>query len=187
MASTAARNDNDLALILRIAAGNRSALCSLYDRHVGSLLALAQQMVGPGNEAEEVVQELFLTVWRDAGHYRPKNGTVRAWLVHQTRLQALAMLQEVPEIVAQLHPHRFAPQPGAAGLGPAATSPARQRARRALLRLPPEERSVLESVYFAAASAEEICQRTGMSPRTLQQRLFATFDAWRRSAAGRTA
>lgn len=64
--------DADLVLIRRVARGDRDALAALYQRHGGSALALARRMLGDGEAAEEVVQDVFVAVWRRAATFRPE-------------------------------------------------------------------------------------------------------------------
>ena len=58
--------ESDRALIARIEARDAEALALLYDRHAARLMGLAQRILGEGGEAEEVVQEVLLYVWRAA-------------------------------------------------------------------------------------------------------------------------
>ena len=65
------REDPDRALIARIEARDADALAELYDRHAARLLGLARRILGDGGEAEEVLQEVFLYVWRSAAAFDP--------------------------------------------------------------------------------------------------------------------
>jgi RNA polymerase sigma-70 factor, ECF subfamily len=57
------------------------ALDALYERHSRAALGLATRMVGERETAEEVVQEAFLALWRNAGRYQAGRGSVRTWLL----------------------------------------------------------------------------------------------------------
>ncbi len=69
----------DAELMRRISDGDPAAFRALSDRHLGRLFALACRLLGEPSEAEDVVQECFLRVWRQAGRWKP-NATVATWL-----------------------------------------------------------------------------------------------------------
>src|SRR6478752_4286497 len=71
---------SDEELIVRVAGGDEEALRELFRAHGPYAKALAQRVVASPTLAEEVVQEVFLSVWQHAGEYRAELGTVRAWL-----------------------------------------------------------------------------------------------------------
>ena len=79
--------EEDRELLRRIAAGDASALSDLYDRFSGLLLALARRILGE-EEGEEILQEVFLQVWNQAGRYDSSRSSVSTWLVLITRSRA---------------------------------------------------------------------------------------------------
>ena len=83
----------DAELLRSLAAGNRPALAALYDRHVGSLLTLAQRLLGGRSDAEDLVRDLFLEVWQRADTYDPTRASVRTWLLLRLRSRALDRLK----------------------------------------------------------------------------------------------
>lgn len=70
---------NDAELMPRVANGDSEAFRALADRHINRLLALATRLLGEPSEAEDVVQECFLRVWRHAGRWKP-NAAVGTWM-----------------------------------------------------------------------------------------------------------
>src|SRR4028119_2434615 len=95
--------EQDFPLVRDIAAGSGAAPASLYDRYAGLApaprarapragltLGLRRRILGNANEAEEVLQEVFLQVWRDAHRYDPERATPRGWLLLIARPRALA-------------------------------------------------------------------------------------------------
>ena len=68
----------DQRLVERVARGDEAALRELFTTYGPHAKALAQRVVASPTLAEEVVQEVFLAVWRNAGDYRPELGSVRA-------------------------------------------------------------------------------------------------------------
>ena len=68
-------------LIRRVAAGDESAFCELYDLVVGSVLGVVTRVVRNRAQSEEVTQEVLIEVWRRAAHYSPERGSVHAWVL----------------------------------------------------------------------------------------------------------
>ena len=154
--------DRDRELMARIEARDADALGLLYDRHAARLLGLAERIVGSGGEAEEVLQEVFLYVWRAAASYDASRGGVLAWLLVATRSRSidrlrarrpaargeLKRLDEVPEAVSPVNVE--------------SDSVAHQWeaiCRSAVGELPAEQRRVLELAYFEGLTHVEIAER----------------------------
>ena len=74
--------------IAQVADGDADAFARLYDAWSSRLFALILQIVVDRAQSEEVLQEVFLEVWRTAGSYSPARGSVRAWLVTMARRRA---------------------------------------------------------------------------------------------------
>lgn len=81
-------------LIRDIARNDRVALARLFEAESGRLLAIAQRILRRRDLAEEVVQDVFLAVWRSASTFEPDKGTARGWLTVMTRNRALNMLRD---------------------------------------------------------------------------------------------
>lgn len=79
------QNEEDLDLIARITRGDESALSSLYDRYGRLLYTLVFRMLHSVEEAEDIVQQIFLQIWNKADSYKADRGSVYTWLVTITR------------------------------------------------------------------------------------------------------
>src|SRR5262249_22541499 len=77
----ATAQDDDRDLVGRIANGDRTALALLYDRYAGVLLAVGRRVLGDVREAEDLVHDVVLEIWRCAGDYDSGRGSVRAWIL----------------------------------------------------------------------------------------------------------
>src|SRR5260370_30041267 len=88
-----ARAEDDAALFGRVARGESSALRALYDRHGGRTLAIALRLLVQRSEAEEVVQETFVEVWRRAREYDPGRGSAASYIATIPRTRALDRLR----------------------------------------------------------------------------------------------
>src|SRR5712692_850214 len=85
--------ETDRALIARVEARDAEALAALYDRYAARLMGLAQRILGDTGEAEEVLQEVFLFVWRAAATFDAARGSVLAWLLVATRSRSIDRLR----------------------------------------------------------------------------------------------
>jgi RNA polymerase sigma-70 factor (ECF subfamily) len=169
-ASPAADDDDDVALVGAIAAGDRPALARLYDRYASILLALALRIIRDRREAEDLLHDVFLEVWRSAKDYDLTRGRVRTWLIIRMRSRALDVTKSArvsrrsgdAEVL-----DRIVAETDVAG------SPDRQRVRAALAALTAEQRQVLELAYFDGQSCSEIAERIGIPIGTVKSRLAA--------------
>jgi RNA polymerase sigma-70 factor, ECF subfamily len=79
----------DIDAIRRAAGGDADALAALYDRHSRIIYSLAFRIIGDASDAEEVVQDVFAQVWRQASRYDTSRGAVIAWMLMMTRSRAI--------------------------------------------------------------------------------------------------
>jgi RNA polymerase sigma-70 factor, ECF subfamily len=163
----------DADLLRRIAGGSNEALRTFYDCYSGLVWGLLRRMLGENGEAEEVLQEAFLQVWRDAGRYNPERATPRGWLLLIARSRALDRLRKR----AALHRREEAISRQETGLAVAPLGSrrlehleSRQRVSSALERLPREQRRVIELAFFQGLSQTEIAARLGAPLGTVKSR-----------------
>jgi RNA polymerase sigma-70 factor (ECF subfamily) len=81
--------DADDHLLREVAGGSNESLGLFYDRHASLVLGFLCRMLGDRNEAEEILQEVFLQVWRDARRYDRERSSPRGWLLLIARSRAL--------------------------------------------------------------------------------------------------
>jgi RNA polymerase sigma-70 factor (ECF subfamily) len=171
-AKVAHRDDDDPSLILKVANGDRLALAHLYDRYSALLLAVGKRILGDAREAEDLLHDVFLEIWRSAGGYDGARGSVRAWMLLRMRSRALDR-RKAPRVAravalvdeGQIEAHAPSEDPH---LGPD-----RMRVRQALAELPPEQRAVLELGYFEGLSSSEIAARIATPIGTVKSRVAA--------------
>jgi RNA polymerase sigma factor (sigma-70 family) len=88
--------DPDGELVARVGRGDRGAAQVLIDRHLPKLMTLARRMLGDPVEAEDVVQESFLRLWKHAGAWRPGQAKFETWLYRVTLNQCYDRLRRRP-------------------------------------------------------------------------------------------
>jgi RNA polymerase sigma-70 factor (ECF subfamily) len=164
--------DRDMEDIYAVAEGDRAALAALYDRHSSLLLGLAMRILRQRRDAEDVLHDVFLEVWRCAGDYDPERGSVAAWLRLRMRSRALdrvrsagyqrsrALDDETAAILADPEAHME-------------SSPDSSAVHRALETLPSDQRVVLMLGYFEGLSSSEIAEREGLPLGTVKSRVAA--------------
>lgn len=166
----------DEALAARAAEGDVAAFELLYDRYVRLVYALAARSLG-ADEAQEIVQDVFLQLWRTASQFDPERGRFAAWFTaiarHRVlaelgargRQQRLAVADAIDLALAQ------APDPGPSTEEIAERSEAAETALRALQSLPPEQRRVLVLAYFAGMSQSIIASHLDIPLGTVKKRV----------------
>lgn len=170
--------DPDVELVRAMARGDRSALAVLYDRYGPIMFALALRIVRERREAEDLLHDVFLEVWRSARDYDPDRGRVRTWLTIRMRSRALD-LQKSARVSRNVGDDSVLDR--VAADGDIAESPDRSRVRTALAALPTEQRQVLELGYFDGLSCSEIAERLGTPIGTVKSRVAAALGKLRQS------
>lgn len=156
----------------RVAGGDQPALRELYQRYAGRVQAIAQRCLGVRGDAEEVVQETFVEVWRRARDFDDARGSVGAWLTTIARTRAIDRLRSRTSAYrASTASAAEAPEPSPSPGDFAMQRQTQERVRRALETLPAEQRLALELAYFEGLSHSEIAQRTGQPLGTVKTRV----------------
>jgi RNA polymerase sigma-70 factor (ECF subfamily) len=136
-------------------------------------MGVALRVLKERSDAEEVLQETFLEVWKRAREYTPSRGTVEAWLLTIARTRAIDRLRS-RSARGRMVEAKSAEPPDSGPSLPDALSVAAQDARRvqaALATLPSEQRRALELAYWEGLSQTEIAERTGQPLGTVKTRV----------------
>jgi len=165
----------DRGLVERVAKGDSAALKALYDRCSGRALAICLRILRSRTDAEEVLQETFLQIWKRAREYDAGRGGVEAWVVTIARTRAIDRLRSAGAAARLAESSRSDPAPQSAAVpAPLEVAEARQsreRVMEALTQLPPEQRAAVELAYYEGLSQREIAEKTGDPLGTVKTRM----------------
>ncbi|MGA9772062.1 MAG: sigma-70 family RNA polymerase sigma factor [Blastocatellia bacterium] len=167
------RDQDWVALIKKVAAGDNAALTSLYDSTSRLVFGLILRIVGERATAEEVLLDVFTQVWRQSGAYDTNRGAPLAWLMTIARSRAIDRLRsgkhdthnkESLDVIGDVSATTASPEE-------TTVNSERQRlVRSALDSLSPEQREVIELAYYSGLSHSEIAFKLGQPLGTVKTR-----------------
>ena len=162
--------EDDEALILRVAAKDRAAFRSLFDRHAGRVKGFLIRSGFPPGEADEAAQEVMLSVWRRADSFDPSRAGAATWIYAIARNRRVDMLRRrraAPDPEDPLFAPEPEPEPGAV-----AARRARDAAvRAAIAGLADEQREAVRLAFFDGLSHAEIAAMLDAPLGTVKSRI----------------
>lgn len=167
--SSAPEWPDDHVLLAQAATGSTEALGMLYDRYGRLVFSLALRITGDRCLAEEITQDTFLRLWQNADRYEAERGRLTAWLLTITRHRAIDALRSRRR-TAQQHEVSL-PETASAGLDFSALLQLRTDLQQALAALPPNQREVIELIFFSGMTRQEIAHHTNNPLATVHTRL----------------
>ena len=164
---------DDVALLRRIASDDDQALRVFYQRYSGLVYSLAYSILSDTTRAEEVLQETFIRVWRAAITFDPARGRPEAWVVTIARNLAFSALRRSRALPQTEPPEEMliADDPDSDPEEVAWQSARRSLVQQAMLQLPEKQRQVVVLAYFDGLTHVEIAERTGEPLGTVKSRL----------------
>lgn len=172
----------DAALIAKMRSGDESALSTLYDRYSPMLFGVLMRVLNDRQAAEEVLQDLFLQLWRNADQFDPNRGSLPAWLMVIGRNRAISRLRgrrdrEVLEEEEGDFAGTFASPQNIED--EAARNQMARNVSTALQQLPAEQRQAVELAYFEGMTQSEIASKTGIPLGTVKTRVRTAMQTLR--------
>jgi RNA polymerase sigma-70 factor, ECF subfamily len=174
-------SDDSMSLLRQIAGGDREAFRRFYDRYATLAFTFALRLLGSQSDAEDLLQEVFLQVWRQAQTYSPERGSPEAWLITITRSRGIDKLRSIrrrdmivltPDEPARVEHVEQVQRPTQA-------SEAKLTVQGVMAKLPEAQRLVLELAYFDGLTQTEIAERLGEPLGTVKTRMRAGLERLR--------
>jgi RNA polymerase sigma-70 factor, ECF subfamily len=171
---------SDAALIQKIVQRDESALAALYDRYASLLSSLLNRILRDTQASEEILQDVFFQLWRNAAQFDPARGSLPGWLAVIARNRAISRLR------------RHNPSEGEELLETTVIVPANLenalaqqqllgRVKSALENLSSEQRAAIELAYFEGLTHSEIASKTGDPLGTLKTRIRSAVESLKRN------
>lgn len=162
---------SDLDLLLALGDGQVNALGSLYDRYSRLVYGLAYKILDNSEEAEDITQEVFLTLWR-RNAYNPSRGSLSSFLTTMTRSRSIDKLRSRSTKLRFIQRWQgiVKNEAVATPLERASMGERSQLVKDALSQLPESERLILEIAYYEGLSQSEIAKRLNIPLGTVKTR-----------------
>jgi RNA polymerase sigma-70 factor, ECF subfamily len=158
----------DQELIAAIRSGNGDAMAKLYDRYSGIVYSVALRVLTDTGAAEDVLQEVFMQLWRNSSAFDASRGNLGAWLAVIARNRAIDFLRrrkpdiDLEDVVVSVDCDLESE---------AGRKMSMSKVRSTLASMPPEQRFALEMAFFQEMSHAEIAAKTGEPLGTIKTRI----------------
>lgn len=162
---------SDDVLMSRIAAGDRLAMQTLFARHHVRVYRFVLRIVGNPATAEDLISDVFLDVWRQAGKFEGRSA-VTTWLLSIARFKALSALRRRPEeeldeeTAGSIADHGDDPETAVQKKDKS------EILRKCLAQLSPDHREIIDLVYYHEKSVEDVAKIVGIPEATVKTRMF---------------
>jgi len=167
---------DDAGLVRLVCSGDGRALEALFGRYGRPCLALARRLLGNDVLAQDVVQEVFLALWRDPQRYDAERGGFASWLLAMTHHKAVDSVRR-EETLRKRRTGGDVPESTESPLPQVDEAVwsllRRERVREALQQLPPVQREALVLSYFGGYTQREIAGLTSTPLGTVKTRMLA--------------
>ncbi len=172
---------SDDLLVSAIRSGDGEALAQLYDRYSSIVYSVALRVLGDTGAAEDILQEVFMQLWRNPAAFDSSRGRLAAWLGVIARNRAIDSLRkrhsetDVAELIISVEPDMT---------GDADRRRAVEKIRGTLGTMPAGQRSALEMAFFEGLTHTEIAAKTGEPLGTVKTRIRAGLLTLRKAFSG---
>jgi RNA polymerase sigma-70 factor (ECF subfamily) len=157
-------------LVSAIHSGDEQAMAQLYERYSSIVYSVALRVLGDTGAAEDILQEVFMQLWRSPDVFDATRGSLPGWLAVITRNRAIDSLRkrrpetDITDVIVSIEPDL---------VGGAELRRALEKIRGALGGMPPPQRSALEMAFFEGLTHTEIAEKTGEPLGTIKTRIRA--------------
>jgi len=166
------RRAEEAALLVRIREQDERAIEALYERYSGPLYSLAYQVTGGDRFAQDVVQEVFVAVWKNAGRFDPARGSLSSWLFALARHKAIDLVRREANVRRHTADVDLELEEAADDVDQEAWRRVRRDAvRAAMTELPEAQRVALEMAFFGGLTHVEASEALGIPLGTAKTRI----------------
>jgi RNA polymerase sigma-70 factor (ECF subfamily) len=158
----------DATLLSAVRSGDEHAMAQLYERYSSIVYSVALRVLGDTGAAEDILQEVFMQLWRSPDAFDPSRGSLPGWLAVIARNRAIDSLRrrrpetDITEIVVSIDPDLA---------NEAEWSRVLEKIRSTLTSMPSPQRSALEMAFFDGLTHTEIAAKTGEPLGTIKTRI----------------
>ncbi len=180
----AAKAAEDAAILARVEQGDQAAMGMLFDRYSGIVYSVALRVLKDTGQAEDVMQDIFIQIWKKPGAFISGRGSLGAWLVVVARNRAIDALRRrrptdsVENVVLASNTDLAAE---------AERNTMMEKVRAYMGQLPPEQRKSVEMAYFEGLSHSEIAEKTGDPLGTVKTRIRLALITLRKAMQSKAA
>ena len=172
---------DEMRLIARLRAGDQQAMSELYDRYGKVVYAVALRVLQDAAAAEDVLQDVFLQLWRNPDAFDASRGSLAAWLAVIARHRSIDRLRKRrPEMDIEECVITSGPDPR----DETERALVVEKVRGALAEMNPDQRSALELAFFQGLTHSEIAEKTGEPLGTIKTRIRSGLQQLRAKFAG---
>ena len=169
---------DDAALLLLVQKGDEYAMASLFDRYSKIVYSVALRVLRDPASAEDVLQEIFMQIWRNPDCFIATRGSLGGWLAVVSRNRAIDALRrkrptEQVDDMALASPYNLADE--------AERNSMMEKARSVIHLLPTEQRKALEMAFFDGLTHSEIAEMTGDPLGTVKTRIRSALMTLRKA------
>jgi RNA polymerase sigma-70 factor (ECF subfamily) len=159
---------DDADLLARVQRGDEQAMAVLFDRYSRIVYSVALRVLRDAASAEDVLQEIFMQIWRNPAGFVATRGSLGGWLAVVTRNRSIDSLRrkKPTEQVEEMQ----LPSPGNLA-DESERNLMMERARTCITKLPAEQRKTLEMAFFDGLTHAEIAEMTGDPLGTVKTRI----------------
>jgi RNA polymerase sigma-70 factor (ECF subfamily) len=170
--------EDDASLLARINTGDERAMSSLYERYSRVVYSVALRVLNDPASAEDILQEIFMQIWRNPDSFSAARGSLGGWLAVVSRNRSIDAIRRRRPVTA-LDDVVLASSFNLAG--EAERNSMMERARGVISKLPSEQRKTLEMAYFDGLTHSEIAEMTGDPLGTVKTRIRSALMTLRKA------
>jgi RNA polymerase sigma-70 factor (ECF subfamily) len=171
-------SQDDATLLMLVKRGDEYAMATLFDRYSKVVYSVALRVLRDPASAEDVLQEIFMQIWRNPDSFVATRGSLGGWLAVVSRNRSIDALRrkrpmEPVEEMALASPYNLADE--------AERNTMMEKARSVIYKLPVEQRKTLEMAFFDGLTHSEIAEMTGDPLGTVKTRIRSALSTLRKA------